>query len=136
MKKDFSRSASLKVSVNRFIETFMIVFFEINNSLNAFLYEFRDIWVFKESSDFKIWNKGSSKNKFAILSIEAPACQGAKTYGYLRYCYAFVTQSGRMYRRLKCKVIFGRALRATLWNYLCDNLYIAYLMLNCYYTIM
>ncbi|HBN25930.1 MAG TPA: hypothetical protein DD405_00450, partial [Desulfobacteraceae bacterium] len=43
--------------------------------------------------------KGSLKNKLAVLSIEAPGWQGAKT------------QPDGMHRCLKCKVIFERALR-------------------------
>jgi hypothetical protein len=49
-------------------------------------------------------DKGSHKNKFAILSDKA---RKRRNIGIFR---AFATQPGGMHRRLKCEVIFVRAL--------------------------
>jgi len=48
----------------------------------------------------------------AILSVEAPGWQGAKVQEYQAYFeLSQRSQAGWMHRRLKCKVIFVRALR-------------------------
>jgi len=57
------------------------------------------------------FSKGSLKNKLAILSIEATGWQGAKTQEYQDISALSLTQPDEMHRRLKCKVIFERALR-------------------------
>ena len=49
--------------------------------------------------------KGSRKNKFAILGVEAPAWQGAKTQEYLDIP-SFRNAARRMHRHPKCDVIF------------------------------
>jgi hypothetical protein len=55
--------------------------------------------------------KGSRKNKFAMVGVEAPVRQDVKTQAYLSSVAFSTTPPAGMHRLLNCEVIFLRALK-------------------------